>query len=201
MIAYRSTNQMLLDDLEIKVREKTAIASLSLEVDNIFLKLRKEHEVIRRESIFLKQESFSLVKVDSITPINEQNFKALVDRIPRGIVDNYISYMLEDKSNNIFKVISEYNDYLDKRKKEKQCFNPQGLLDINEKLDDCIRRLGAMIYHLHIHLHIHLNLLIVLIRNASTTTDNQPEALRETQEIVSEYVVNEWGEWQQYSGL
>ncbi len=201
MIAYRSTNQMILDDLEIKVREKTAIASLSLEVDNIFLKLRKEHEVIRRESNFLKQESFSLVKVDSITPINEQNFKALIDRMPRGIVDNYISYMLEDKSNNIFKVISEYNDYLDKRKKEKQCFNSQGLLDINEKLDDCIRRLGAMIYHLHIHLHIHLNLLIVLIRNASTTTDNQPEALQETQEIVGEYVVNEWGEWQQYSGL
>jgi hypothetical protein len=201
MIAYRSTNQMLLDDLEIKVREKTAIASLSLEVDNIFLKLRKEHEIIRRESIFLKQESFSLVKVDSITPINEQNFKALIDRMPRGIVDNYISYMLEDESNNIFKVISEYNDYLDKRKKEKQFFSSQGLLDINEKLDDCIRRLGAMIYHLHIHLHIHLNLLIVLIRNASTTTDNQPEALQETQEIVGEYVVNEWGEWQQYSGL
>jgi hypothetical protein len=121
--------------------------------------------------------------------------------MPRGIVDNYISYMLEDESNNIFKVISEYNDYLDKRKKEKQFFSSQGLLDINEKLDDCIRRLGAMIYHLHIHLHIHLNLLIVLIRNASTTTDNQPEALQETQEIVGEYVVNEWGEWQQYSGL
>lgn len=200
-IGYFSTNPMLQDNLEIKKKEKTVIYSLSLEVDSIFLKLRKEHEIIRREIILLKQEKFSSLKEDFIACIEQDNFKTLIEKLPNSVMDDYIIYMLEDESNNIFRLIGEYNECLNKRKQEKQSFDYKELIIIDGKLDDYIRRLGAMIYHLHIHLHIHLNLLIALVRNAPVISSTQVEAPQATQEIVSEYIVNEWSEWQQYSGF
>jgi hypothetical protein len=99
--------------------------------------------------------------------------------------------MLKNDNNSIFKLIKEYNSYLDKRKIE-EVDNTKLLREIDEKLVYYIRHLGAMSYHLNIH----LNLLNVLIRNASGVADSQQTAIKASKEIVMEYMVKEWGEQQ-----
>jgi hypothetical protein len=80
--------------------------------------------------------------------------------------------------------------YLNKRSNEQESFDFERLIGINEKLVYYIRNLGAMTYHLNIH----LNLLTVLLRNSSAMTDTQQTAIREIKEIMTEYMLNEWGE-------
>jgi hypothetical protein len=50
-----------------------------------------------------------------------------------------------------------------------------------------------MIYHLNIH----LNLLTVLLKNASVVAETQHIAIKESQEAVTDYMVQEWGEQQE----
>jgi hypothetical protein len=167
---------MLQNHLEIKKEEKILLSSLTFEVDNIFFNLRKACKTIRRELNLLNQENFVLPKKNPLPTLNEENLKKLIDQMqPHHFLgDEYIIYMLKNENNNIFKLIKEYNEYLEKRKYEQEDDNYLGLRGVDEKLAYCIQRLGAMIYHFNIH----LNLLNVLLRNASSGTETQQAAFK-----------------------
>jgi hypothetical protein len=192
--SYVEKPQMI-QDKRTKERQgiETLLSSLTLEVDNIFFNLRKADQIIRRELNLLNQQNFKSFKKTSITPIKEEKLRAIIEAIPiqHLLLDEYIIYMLKNDNNSIFKLIKEYNSYLDKRKIE-EVDNNKVLRGIDEKLVYYIRHLGAMTYHLNIH----LNLLNVLIRNASGVADSQQTAIKASKEIVMEYMVKEWGEQQ-----
>jgi len=189
------TNQMMRNDDREKGENHTFLSSLALEVDDIFFSLRKADQVIRREINLLKNHQNKLLKKALIPPINENKLKEIIDELPayQILVDEYIIYMLENPTNSIFQLIREYNEYLDKRKNDIENHNSINLIYIDEKLVHYIRQLGAMIYHLNIH----LNLLTILLKNASLIPENQQVAIRDIQEIVTDHMVNEWGEKQQ----
>lgn len=181
---------------EIKKKEESLFfSSLTLEVDELFYNLRKADKIIHRELNLLGQQKINLLEKTSLTPLNEQKLKKIIDKMPPQylLADEYIIYMLENEENSIFKLIKEYNEYLTKRKNEQEDDNFLGLMGIDEKLAYYIRHLGAMIYHLNIH----LNLLTVLLRNTSIGAENQQIALKDSNEIISDNLVNHWGQWQQ----
>jgi hypothetical protein len=192
--SYVEKPQMI-QDKRTKERQgiETLLSSLTLEVDNIFFNLRKADQIIRRELNLLNQQNFKSFKKTSITPIKEEKLREIIEAIPiqHLLLDEYIIYMIKNDNNSIFKLIKEYNSYLDKRKIE-EVDNNKVLRGIDEKLVYYIRHLGAMSYHLNIH----LNLLNVLIRNASGVADSQQTAIKASKEIVMEYMVKEWGEQQ-----
>lgn len=147
-----------------KKEEKILLYSLTLEVDTIFLKLRKADQVIRNELNLLNTQDIKLSKVISLSPINWETLKKIIYEIPPQhlLIDEYILYLLDDETNSIFKLINQYNYYLEWRKKAQQNDDYIELRNVDDKLTYYIRRLGAMMYHLNIH----LNLLNVLLKNA-----------------------------------
>ena len=175
-----------------KEGENTLLASLSVEVDDIFFSLRKADQIIRRELNLLNQKKYPPLKKPLINPINAEKLKKILEQLPPQhlLVDEYVIYMLKSESNSIFKLIKEYNNYVERRQKEAEDNNPVKLIDVDEKLVYYIRHLGAMTYHLNIH----LNLLNVLLKNASAVAETQPLDITESRELVSEYMVKEWGE-------
>lgn len=188
--------QMLQNNHEIEKKEDHKIlSSLTFEVDNLFFSLRKADQIIRRELNLLSNNKHQSLKKSLISPINEEKLKQIIENIPihKLLVDEYIVYMLENQDNSIFKLIREYNEYLDKRKNEILKGDFQDLITIDEKLVYYIRHIGAMAYHLNIH----LNLLTVLLKNAALGVVNQPSAIKEIQDVVTEYVVKEWGKQEQ----
>lgn len=189
-------NQMLQNNEKIENKEdNTFLSSLALEVDDIFFSLRKADQIIRRELNILRSQNNKVFKKTLIAPINEDKFQKIVHELPphQILVDEYIVYMLENQNNSIFRLIREYNEYLEQRNYEIENEHFCALINIDEKLVHYIRQLGAMIYHLNIH----LNLLTVLLRNASVVAETQHIAIRESQKVVTDYMVNEWGEHQE----
>lgn len=187
------TNPMLKNNEKIENKEdNTFLSSLALEVDDIFFSLRKADQIVRRELNILVNKKNQVLKKTLITPINEDKFKKIVHELPphQILVDEYIVYMLENQNNSIFRLIKEYNEYLEQRNQEIESEDVITLINIDEKLVHYIRQLGAMIYHLNIH----LNLLTVLLKNASVVAETQHIAIRESQKIVTDYMVSEWGE-------
>jgi hypothetical protein len=187
------TTQMLQNNNEIGKREDNALlSSLALEVDDIFFSLRKADQVIRRELNFLRNKKNNSFKKALVPPLEEKKLKKIIEELPpyQLLVDEYIIYMLNNPDNSIFRLIKEYNEYLEQRKTELENNCPVRLINIDEKLVHYIRQLGAMIYHLNIH----LNLITVLLKNASVVAETQQTAIKESQEVVTEYMVNEWGE-------
>lgn len=175
--------------------DHTFLSSLALEVDDIFFSLRKADQIIRRElNILINKKNKDFKKV-LVAPINEEKFKKIIEELPTHqiLVDEYIVYMLENPNNSIFRLIREFNEYLKERNNEIEDSQSIRLIAIDEKLVHYIRQLGAMIYHLNIH----LNLLTVLLKNASVVAETQQATIRESQEVVTEYMVNKWGEQQQ----
>lgn len=172
--------------------EKTLLASLILEIDDIFFGLRKADQILRHELSLLKQKKNNFFRKSPINPINEERLKKTLYEFPLQnlLMDEYVIYMLTNEDNSIFQLIRKYNAYLDKRSNEPESFNLENLIGINEKLVHYIRNLGAMTYHLNIH----LNLLTVLLKNSSAMADTQQTAIRELKDIMTEYMVNEWGE-------
>jgi hypothetical protein len=190
------TNQMLQNNEKIQNKEDNIfLSSLALEVDDIFFSLRKADQIIRRELNILGNKNIKVFKNTLIPPINEDKFKKIVHELPphQILVDEYIVYMLENQNNSIFRLIREYNEYLEQRNNEIENEHFCGLIHVDEKLVHYIRQLGAMIYHLNIH----LNLLTVLLKNASVVAETQHIAIKESQEAVTDYMVNEWGEQQE----
>src|SRR4028118_1723685 len=170
--------------------ENILLSSLTIEVDNIFFSLRKADQIIRRELEIVKQEKHNILNKKSINRINEEKFKKIIDNLlaQHLLLDEYIVYMLKNEKNSIFKLITEYNYYLAKRKTEQKDDNCTNLIEIDEKLVDYIRHLGAMIYHLNIH----LNMLNILLKNASVAVETQHADISQSKEVVSQYMVNEW---------
>lgn len=197
------TTTMLQNNSEIEKKDENASLSyLSLEVDDIFFGLRKADQLIRRELHILKNnhKKYRPLKKKSILPIDECRLKKIIEQLPTQHLwlDDYIIYMLEDSNNSIFKLIKEYNEHIDKRNAELiDNSNTQKLIDIDEKLVYYIRHIGAMTYHLNIH----LNLLTVLLKNSSVTTEAQQTVTRKIKDVVTEYMVKEWGEQQQDIGF
>lgn len=152
-----------------KNEEKILLDSLSMEVDNIFLGLRKADQAIRRELNLLNKKKFSNLKTTFIHPIDEVTLQKRIEQMPSQhfLLDEYVTYMLENESNSLFKLIKEYNICLERRNKEQEQDNLRELMCIDEKLVYYIRHLGAMMYHLNIH----LNLLTVLLKNTSAVTE------------------------------
>lgn len=189
-------NPMLQNNEKIEIKEdNTFLSSLALEVDEIFFSLRKADQIIRRELNILINQNNQPLRKTFISPINEDKFKKIVHELPphQILVDEYIVYMLENQNNSIFRLIKEYNEYVEQRNYQIEKENFITLINIDEKLVHYIRQLGAMIYHLNIH----LNLLTVLLKNASLGAETQHIALRESQQVVTSYMVNEWGEQQE----
>lgn len=152
-----------------KNEEKILLDSLSMEVDNIFLGLRKADQAIRRELNLLNKKKVSNLKTTFIHPIDEVTLQKRIEQMPyqHFLLDEYVAYMLENESNSLFKLIKEYNICLERRNKEQEQDNLRELMCIDEKLVYYIRHLGAMMYHLNIH----LNLLTVLLKNTSAVTE------------------------------
>jgi len=169
--------------------EQGSLSSLTNEVDNIFFSLRKADQIIRRELKSLNQQTFKPFKRSLINPINKERLMRIVEKIPiqQLLVDEYIIYMLKNDKNSIFQLIEEYNNYLDKRNREQ--YDEIILQEVDEKLVYYIRHLGAMTYHLNIH----LNLINVLLKNAPLGIDSQQVAIKESEDVVMEYMVKEWG--------
>jgi hypothetical protein len=169
--------------------EQGSLSSLTNEVDNIFFSLRKADQIIRRELKSLNQKTFIPFKRSLINPINKERLMRIVEKIPiqQLLVDEYIIYMLKNDKNSIFQLIEEYNNYLDKRNREQ--YDEIILQEVDEKLVYYIRHLGAMTYHLNIH----LNLINVLLKNAPLGIDSQQIAIKESEDVVMEYMVKEWG--------
>lgn len=184
-------NPMCQDNAKREISgENILLSSLTIEVDNIFFSLRKADQIIRRELKILKQEKHNILNKKSINRINEEKFKKIIDNLlaQHLLLDEYIVYMLKNEKNSIFNLITEYNYYLDKRKTEQEDDNCASLIEIDEKLVDYIRHLGAMIYHLNIH----LNMLNILLKNASVAVESQHADISQSKEVVSQYMVNEW---------
>jgi hypothetical protein len=191
--SYLDASQMTKDNqTRKKPGEQAFLASLTIEVDSVFFSLRKADQVIRRELSLLNQKTFNPFKKASINPINLEKLSTVFNKIPlqQLLVDEYITYMLKNEKSSIFKLIEEYNAYLDKRLIEQ--YDKTNLEEIDEKLTYYIRHLGAMIYHLNIH----LNLLNVLLKNTSRGVDSKQLASKASKEIVMNYMVKKWGEQQ-----
>jgi hypothetical protein len=191
------TQPMLEKDNDKK--DKTLLSILNFEVDEIFFSLRKADQVIRYEISLLNQGKFNLLKKTTVPSINEERLRTIIDGIPAHhlLTDEYIKYMLENENSSIFRVLKDYNIHLEKRRLELEQIKTNnedyaGLLDVDDKLVQYIRHLGAMTYHLNIH----VNLLTVLLRNTYAITEPEQVAIRESKEIVTEYMVNQWGEHQ-----
>jgi hypothetical protein len=188
--------QMLRNKIELeKAEERNILSSLTLEVDDIFFSLRKADQIIRRELNLLRNHNGRTLKQHLIPPLNVEKIKITIDKLMsyKLLVDEYIIYMLENHDNSLLALIRDYNIYLKKREQELGQDCSLNLIDIDEKLVHHIRHLGAMVYHLNIN----LNLLIVLLRNATTSVDNQQTAIIKSQEVVTEYMVKQWGKRQQ----
>lgn len=175
-----------------KQGEHTLLASLTVEVDDIFFSLRKADQIIRRELNLLNQQKYLPLKKPLINPINAEKLKKIIEQLPPQhlLVDEYVIYMLKNESNSIFNLIRQYNDYVEKRQNEPEENNVNELIDVDENLVYYIRNLGAMTYHLNIH----LNLLNVLLKKPCIEADTQPLNMTESRGSVSEYMVKEWGE-------
>lgn len=190
---YLDTYQMTKDNQARKKQgEQALLSSLAIEVDSIFFSLRKADQVIRRELSLLNQKTLKPFNKTSINPINLENLLTIFNKIPpqQLLADEYLVYMLNNEKNSIFKLIEEYNIYLDKRRVEQ--YDQIILKGIDENLAYYIRHLGAMAYHLNIH----LNLLNVLLKNANREVDSNQLAIEASKEIVMEYMAKELGEQQ-----
>ncbi len=158
-----------------KNSDKVLLSVLTAEIDNIFLKIRKADLVIRQELLLLSQAKFDCFKKIDIPDINGERLKEIINKIPLQNLsrDEYLIYMLDNESSSIFQLLEEYNCYLDSRKTAQE-EDYIKLRNLDEQLCYCIRRLGAMIYHLNSH----LNLLTALLINQSIQLDKQQVGMK-----------------------
>lgn len=152
-----------------KDEDQLWLSSLSVEVDNLFLSLRKADQIVRHNLSLLDEDKFELLNWQSLPYINQKRLKEIIYKIPPHhlLADEYIVYMLDSQNNSIFNLIEDYNKYVAQRNTA-QAQNDYSILStIDHKLSYYIRRLGAMIHHLNIH----LNLIAALLVNTSLVTE------------------------------
>ncbi|MEQ8537327.1 MAG: hypothetical protein RIB93_07680 [Coleofasciculus sp. D1-CHI-01] len=186
---------MCLNNKELKKEEeKVLLSSLAVEVDTIFLKLRKADQVIRHELSLLEHPNIQSFEKSQVEPINVEQLKKIIYKIPPQhlLVDEYVLYMLDSKTTSIFGLVEDYNHSLERRAKLQHSNNQSDLKNVDENLAYAIRRLGAMIYHLNIH----LNLLTVLLVKAPVITDNQQITINESKDKLEKKLLDDWDKWQ-----
>ncbi|MGQ4650097.1 hypothetical protein [Lyngbya aestuarii] len=144
-----------------------------IEISDLLFKLRKADKIISRELAQLKQQDeIEQFKKIYIAPLNEEKLRKIIGQIPSKhlLIDEHITYMLENSRNSIFNLMNQYNEYLNYRNNYHQEDNNwNALIDLDEKLAYYIRRLGAMIYHFNIH----VSMLNILPTNPSSITDRE----------------------------
>lgn len=185
---------MCLNNKELKrEEEKVLLSSLAVEVDTIFLKLRKADQVIRHELSLLDHPNIQAFEKSQVEPINVEQLKKIIYKIPPQhlLVDEYVLYMLDSKTASIFGLVEDYNHSLERRKKLQHSNDESNLKNVDENLVYAIRRLGAMIYHLNIH----LNLLTVLLVKAPVLTDNQQISINESKDKLGKKLLDDWDKW------
>ncbi|MEQ8962882.1 MAG: hypothetical protein RLP02_34035 [Coleofasciculus sp. C2-GNP5-27] len=185
---------MCLNNKELKrEEEKVLLSSLAVEVDTIFLKLRKADQVIRNELSLLNHRRIQAFEKSQVEPINVDQLKKIIYKIPPQhlLVDEYVLYMLDSKTTSIFGLVEDYNHFLERRNKLQQSHDQSDLKHVDEQLVYAIRRLGAMIYHLNIH----LNLLTVLLVKAPILTNHQQLAINESKDTLEKKLLNDWDKW------
>lgn len=185
---------MCLNNKELKrEEEKVLLSSLAVEVDTIFLKLRKADQVIRHELSLLDHPNIQAFEKSQVEPINVDQLKKIIYKIPPQhlLVDEYVLYMLDSKTSSIFGLVEDYNHSLERRNKLLHSNNPSDLKNIDENLVYAIRRLGAMIYHLNIH----LNLLTVLLVKAPVLTNHQQISINESKDKLEKKLLDDWDKW------
>jgi len=185
---------MCLNNKELKrEEEKVLLSSLAVEVDTIFLKLRKADQVIRHELSLLEHPKIQAFENSQVEPINVEQLKKIIYKIPPQhlLVDEYVLYMLDSKTTSIFGLVEDYNHSLERREKLQHSNNQSDLKNVDENLAYAIRRLGAMIYHLNIH----LNLLTVLLVKAPVLTDHQQISINESKDNLEKKLLDDWDKW------
>jgi len=162
--------------------EKMLLSSLVIEISDLLFKLRKADKIISREIAQLKQrDEIEQFKKIYVAPLNEEKLRKIIGQIPSRhlLIDEHITYMLENSKNSIFNLMSRYNEYLNCRNNEQEAHNWNALMNLDEKLAYYIRRLGAMIYHFNIH----VSMLTIWPTNASLSTDKEYSMMRERARI------------------
>ncbi len=154
-ISLKKMIQMFQERLTPQREETILLSSLTAEVDTIFLQLRKAHKIINRELGSIERQGIKGTNKAALTQINEEGLKKIIAKLPSWhfTEDEHVVYMLEDRQDNIFKLIREYNEHLERRNDEIANQNLALLRDADEHIIYYIQRLGAMIYHLNIHLN------------------------------------------------
>lgn len=185
---------MCLNNKELKrEEEKVLLSSLAVEVDTIFLKLRKADQVIRNELNFLNYPNIHSFEKSWIEPIHVEELKKIIYKIPPQhlLVDEYVLYMLDSKTTSIFDLVEDYNHSLEHRQQLQQSKDCSNLKNVDEQLGYAIRRLGAMIYHLNIH----LNLLTVLLVKAPILTEHQQIVINDSKDKLEKKLLDNWDKW------
>ena len=185
---------MCLNNKELKrEEEKVLLSSLAVEVDTIFLKLRKADQVIRHELSLLDHANIQAFEKSQVEPINVEQLKKIIYKIPPQhlLVDEYVLYMLDSKTTSIFGLVEDYNHFLERRQKLQHSNDQSDLKNVDENLVYAIRRLGAMIYHLNIH----LNLLTVLLVKAPIFTNHQQITINESKDKSEKKLLDDWDKW------
>lgn len=164
---------MCFTNQEMKPRkENIFLSSVNGEIDNIFLQLRKADRIIYHEINCLEVSKVNDLKNQSLPLIDATSLKTSIDRMSLDPLwwDEHIIYMLNDRSNNLFRLIEEYNEYLKSRQIAQSNQNYTELRQVDNRLTVAIRRLGAMFYHFNSH----LNSILVWLEK-TTIQASQPE--------------------------
>lgn len=169
------------------------LSSLAAEVDTIFLKLRKADQVICQELSLLKYEPMPKSEYIQIETIDVGRFKKTIYKIPARhlLLDEYILYMLDSKTSNIFDLVEDYNNALKRREKFYKRNDCSLLKKIDEQLAHGIRRLGAMVYHLNIH----LNLLTILLVKSTNSTIKNKVIINDVKDTLKKKLLDDWDKW------
>ncbi|WP_254013208.1 hypothetical protein [Limnofasciculus baicalensis] len=165
------------------IEENILLSSLTMEIDSIFIQLRKADKIIFNEINCLERSSINRLKSQSLSLVDGKRLKTSIYQMypHRLLWDEHIIYMLENEGNNLFKLIDEYNEYLNLRQIVQDRQDYTELIQVDNQLAVATRRLGAMFYHLNSH----VNLIIVLLGSATIEVEKQQVGVKNGQEYFN----------------
>ena len=170
------------------IEENILLSSLTIEIDSIFIQLRKADKIIFNEINCLERSPINRLKKQSLSLIDGKSLKTSISQMSphRLLWDEHIIYMLENEGNNLFKLIDEYNDYLNLRQIIQDRQDYRELMRVDNQLAVAIRLLGAMFYHLNSH----INLIIVLHGSATIEAEKNLVGVKNGQEYLNTLIAN-----------
>lgn len=170
------------------IQENIFLSSLTMEIDSIFIQLRKADKIIFQEINWLEKSPINRLKNQSLPLIDGKSLKTSISQLsPHQLLwDEHIIYMLENEGNNLFKLIDEYNEYLNLRQIVQDRQDYTELRRVDNQLAVAIRRLGAMFYHLNSH----VNLIIVLLGSATIKAEKEVLKVKNGQEYLNNRIID-----------